>query len=66
MIDDEGTPLPVGEVGEIVHRSPHACLGYYNDEEKTAAAFAGGWFPPATSEGSTPTDTCPWSTARRT
>jgi fatty-acyl-CoA synthase len=27
-----------------VHRSPHAALGYYNDEEKTAAAFANGWF----------------------
>jgi fatty-acyl-CoA synthase len=27
-----------------VHRSPHAALGYYNDEAKTAEAFAGGWF----------------------
>ena len=27
-----------------MHRSPHAALGYYDDEEKTAAAFAGGWF----------------------
>lgn len=44
VVDDEGNPMPTGEVGEIVHRSPHACLGYYNDEEKTAAAFAGGWF----------------------
>ncbi|MGH4026681.1 MAG: AMP-binding enzyme, partial [Pseudonocardiaceae bacterium] len=33
-----------GEVGEIVHRSPHAALGYYHDEEKTAEAFRGGWF----------------------
>ena len=33
-----------GEVGEIVHRSPHLMSGYYNDREKTAAAFAGGWF----------------------
>jgi fatty-acyl-CoA synthase len=33
-----------GEVGEIVHRSPHAALGYYEDEEKTAEAFRGGWF----------------------
>ncbi|MEU6700077.1 acyl-CoA synthetase [Pseudonocardia sp. NPDC046786] len=44
VVDDAGEPLPPGEVGEIVHRSPHAALGYYNDEEKTAAAFAGGWF----------------------
>jgi fatty-acyl-CoA synthase len=27
-----------------VHRSPHAALGYYHDEEKTAATFRGGWF----------------------
>jgi fatty-acyl-CoA synthase len=33
-----------GEVGEIVHRSPHLMLGYFHDEEKTQAAFAGGWF----------------------
>ncbi|MFT4043216.1 MAG: acyl-CoA synthetase [Gordonia sp. (in: high G+C Gram-positive bacteria)] len=44
VVDDEDNPVPVGEVGEIVHRSPHAALGYYNDEEKTAAAFRNGWF----------------------
>ena len=44
VIDDAGNPLPAGEVGEIVHRSPHATLGYYNDEGKTAEAFDGGWF----------------------
>ena len=27
-----------------MHRSPHATLGYYDDEEKTAEAFRGGWF----------------------
>ena len=44
LVDDDGRPVPPGEIGEIVHRSPHAALGYYNDEEKTAAAFSGGWF----------------------
>ncbi len=33
-----------GEVGEIVHRSPQLMRGYYDDPEKTAAAFDGGWF----------------------
>jgi fatty-acyl-CoA synthase len=33
-----------GEVGEIVHRSPHLMLGYFRDDERTAAAFEGGWF----------------------
>jgi fatty-acyl-CoA synthase len=44
LVDDDGNPVAPGEVGEIVHRSPHAALGYYDDEEKTAAAFSGGWF----------------------
>ncbi|MDQ4119119.1 MAG: acyl-CoA synthetase [Actinomycetota bacterium] len=44
IVDDENVELPRGEVGEIVHRSPHAMLGYYRDEEKTAAAFSDGWF----------------------
>lgn len=44
VVDDDGNPVPVGEVGEIVHRSPHVALGYYRDEDKTAAAFANGWF----------------------
>ena len=44
LVDDDGQPVPAGEVGEIVHRSPHAALGYYRDEIKTAEAFSGGWF----------------------
>ncbi|MCK1356244.1 acyl-CoA synthetase [Bradyrhizobium sp. CW7] len=36
--------VEAGEVGEIVHRSPHLLSGYYNDPDKTAAAFHGGWF----------------------
>ena len=44
LVDDDGDPVAPGEVGEIVHRSPHAALGYYRDEEKTAEAFRGGWF----------------------
>jgi fatty-acyl-CoA synthase len=31
-------------VGEIVHRSPHLMLGYFHDDERTRAAFEGGWF----------------------
>jgi fatty-acyl-CoA synthase len=33
-----------GQVGEIVHRSPHLMLGYFHDDERTRAAFEGGWF----------------------
>jgi len=44
VVDEHDVEVPAGTVGEIVHRSPHAALGYYDDDEKTAAAFAGGWF----------------------
>ena len=44
IVGDDGTPVPPGQVGEIVHRSPHAALGYFQDEDKTAEAFRGGWF----------------------
>lgn len=44
VVDDDGNDVPIGEIGEIVHRSPHLTLGYYNDPEKTAESFKGGWF----------------------
>jgi fatty-acyl-CoA synthase len=44
IVDDLDHDLPAGEVGEIVHRSPHAMLGYYRDDEKTREAFRNGWF----------------------
>ncbi len=44
VVDDDGREVGVGEVGEVVHRSPQLLQGYFNDPEKTAEAFAGGWF----------------------
>jgi fatty-acyl-CoA synthase len=44
LVDDDDQPVGPGVEGEIVHRSPHATAGYWNDPEKTAAAFRGGWF----------------------
>jgi fatty-acyl-CoA synthase len=44
VVNDAMDDVVVGEVGEIVHRSPHLMLGYFHDEERTKAAFEGGWF----------------------
>ena len=44
VVDDQMNDVPPGTVGEIVHRSPQLLLGYFHDPERTAAAFAGGWF----------------------
>ncbi|MBU8711778.1 acyl-CoA synthetase [Brevibacillus sp. FSL K6-0770] len=44
IVDDDGVEVPRGCVGEIVHRTSHAMIGYFRDEEKTQAAFLGGWF----------------------
>jgi len=44
VVDDAMRDVAVGEVGEIVHRSPQLLAGYYDDEARTRAAFEGGWF----------------------
>ncbi|HRP29901.1 MAG TPA: AMP-binding protein, partial [Burkholderiaceae bacterium] len=44
VVDDAMNDVAPGEVGEIVHRSPQLLQGYFNDPDRTAAAFAGGWF----------------------
>jgi fatty-acyl-CoA synthase len=44
IVDDNDDPVPAGTIGEIVHRTPHATLGYYRQPEKTAEAFRNGWF----------------------
>ena len=42
--DDQGTPVPAGERGEVVLRGPKVFKGYWRDPEATSTAFAGGWF----------------------
>jgi long-chain acyl-CoA synthetase len=44
--DEDGQPLPPGSgnVGEIVLRGANIMIGYHNQPEATAKAFAGGWF----------------------
>lgn len=44
VVDSAMEDVSVGEIGEIVHRSPQLLSGYYSDPDKTAAAFRDGWF----------------------
>jgi fatty-acyl-CoA synthase len=44
IVDDLDRPVAAGVIGEIVHRSPHATLGYHGQPDKTAEAFRNGWF----------------------
>jgi fatty-acyl-CoA synthase len=44
IVNESGADVAVGEVGEILHRSPQLMRGYYHDDERTRAAFAGDWF----------------------
>jgi len=44
IVDDENRPLPAGEYGEVVVRSPAAMRGYWRNEEATAKTIdADGW-----------------------
>ncbi len=44
IVDDAMNDVAIGEIGEIVHRSPQLLMGYFKDQERTQAAFEGGWF----------------------
>jgi len=44
IVDDDDNEVEAGAIGEVVHRTPHAMIGYLYDDEKTADAFRGGWF----------------------
>ncbi|MEC1759813.1 AMP-binding protein [Schinkia azotoformans] len=43
IIDDNGMPLPVGEIGEIAIKSPGVSEGYWRKPEATMETFVNGW-----------------------
>jgi len=44
VVDDEGNPVPDGEVGEIAIRGHNIMKGYWGRPDATAEAIRGGWF----------------------
>jgi fatty-acyl-CoA synthase len=44
VVDEAMNDVSVGELGEVVYRSPQLCEGYWDKPEETEQAFAGGWF----------------------
>lgn len=47
ITDDNQRPVPDGEAGELLMTGPQLTMGYWEDQEKTAAAFV---VPPGSSE----------------
>ncbi len=41
---EDDTPLPPGQEGRIMIKSPAQMQGYYNAPERTAAVMKGGWY----------------------
>jgi 4-hydroxybenzoate-CoA ligase len=43
LVDEDGSELGDGEVGELLVRGDSAALGYWNQREKSRRTFAGEW-----------------------
>ncbi|ACV57206.1 long-chain-fatty-acid--CoA ligase [Alicyclobacillus acidocaldarius] len=43
VLDDDGNPLPPGEIGELAVRGPNVSPGYHHLPEETEKVFRNGW-----------------------
>jgi acyl-CoA synthetase (AMP-forming)/AMP-acid ligase II len=43
IVDENDVEVPVGQIGEIILRSPHISPGYLNLSEATEETYKGGW-----------------------
>lgn len=43
IVDDDGDDVPVGEIGEVVARTPYTMIGYHDRPDATSSALRDGW-----------------------
>ena len=43
IVNEEGVPLPRGEIGQLLVKADSTCTCYWNQHEKTKATFDGPW-----------------------
>jgi 4-hydroxybenzoate-CoA ligase len=43
LVNEEGSEVAAGEIGELLVRAPSAAEGYWNQREKSRATFEGHW-----------------------
>jgi long-chain acyl-CoA synthetase len=43
VVDEDGTDVAAGEIGELWIKGPNVVKGYWNKPEATAASFTDGW-----------------------
>ena len=44
IVDEKGNEMNVEEVGELLIRGPHVCVGYWKNPEATEKSIRNGWF----------------------
>lgn len=44
ILNDDGTSVPKGEIGQLLIKADSTCIGYWNQHEKSKSTFEGAWF----------------------
>lgn len=44
VVDEKGSDVPTGEIGEIIYQSPGLMRAYYRNPQATAKAIRNGWY----------------------
>ncbi|MBZ5646901.1 MAG: benzoate-CoA ligase family protein [Acidobacteriia bacterium] len=44
IVDEKGSPVPRGQIGNLMVKADSTCAGYWNHHEKTKNTFEGHWY----------------------